>query len=389
MFKSKGRLIALTVLLVALAAVTWLTLQEKGLPAEVATVRTTGFEVVIRGEGQTRVRDRYQMTAPVSGELQAISLEAGASVSVGDVLFRIVPGPESVQTQELAQARLQAVRAGLAIRESQLQEASRVAEQAERTLKRQRALAQDGILSPEEWERAQLSAAAARQGLDAAEAARGAAAADVRSAEALALPSEADRAAGGITVRSELDGTILQLPDRSSRMVATGHPVMVLGNLDRMDVVVDVLSEEALRLRPGQDVHFEGWGGADSVTGRVRYVEPAAFTKFSALGVEEQRVNVVIELPGPMAGLGDGFRVETGVVVHQTESALTVPVSAIFRESGSWMVFAVVEGRIQRRRVELGERSSEVVEVIDGLAEGDEVVRYPGAGMDDGVLVSR
>ena len=251
------------------------------------------------------------------------------------------------------------------------------------------ALAEDDILSAEEWERAQVSAAAARQGLDAAEAARRAAAAEVRSAEALSLPDDAARAAGGIVVRSDLDGTILQLSDRSGRMVATGQPIMTIGRLEQMDIVVDVPSEDALRIRPGQDVHLGGWGGNEAVNGQVRYIEPSAFTKFSALGVEEQRVNVIVELPNPVPGLGDGFRVETGIVVHRSENALNVPVSAVFREDGGWMVFAVVGDRIERRTVELGERSAEAVEITAGLSKGEEVIRYPGAGMEDGVLVAR
>lgn len=380
---------ALAVLILILVAVTWMTLLEKGLPAELATAQRGGIEVVIRGEGQTRVRDRNQMTAPVSGELQAIRWEVGASVSRGDVLFRILPGQESAQMRETGQARLQAAQAQLAIREAQLLDAQQIAQQAERTLERQRALAEDDILSAEEWERARVSAAAARQGLDAAQAARRAAAAEVRSAEALSLPDDAARAAGGIVVRSDLDGTILQLSDRSGRMVAIGQPIMTIGRLEQMDIVVDVLSEDALRIRPGQDVHLGGWGGDEAVSGRVRYIEPSAFTKFSALGVEEQRVNVVVELPNPVPGLGDGFRVETGIVVHRSENALNVPVSAVFREDGGWMVFAVVGDRIERRSVELGERSSEAVEITAGLSEGEQVIRYPGAGMEDGVLVAR
>ncbi|MDA0874884.1 MAG: HlyD family efflux transporter periplasmic adaptor subunit [Bacteroidetes bacterium] len=214
-------------------------------------------------------------------------------------------------------------------------------------------------------------------------------AAEVRSAEALSLTDDAQRSAGGITVRSESAGTILFLPERSGRMVGTGEPIMVIGSLDRMDVVVDALSEDALTIRPGQRVHFAGWEGADSIQGRVRYVEPSAFTKRSALGVEEQRVNVVIELPGSVAGLGDGFRVETAIVVHATAGVLTVPVSSVFRDEGAWTVFAVVDDRLEKRPVGLGARSSEMVEVISGLVEGHEVIRYPGAGMENGVLVAR
>ena len=403
MLKRKGRLILIGLTVVAATLVIVYTTRSSGVSAELAVVKRTGLRTVVRAEGQTRVEERYVFTAPVSGQLLRIDAQPGDSVRTGDVLFRILPPPDSEQSLRVARARLEAARSQVMRMERMRDDARAAAEQAARTLERQRVLAAEEILSPQELEQAELAAASARRQWDAAESAFRAAVADAQSAEALALADESERMQSGISVRAVEAGVLLSIRDRSGRVVAAGEPILETGNLERMEVVVDVLSEDAVQIRPGNPVALSGWGEEGVLEARVRYVEPAAFTKWSALGVEEQRVNVVIDLvstgalwadgpdeqpSAPITGrLGDGYRVDADIEIWSSDDALTVPVSAVFREVGEWFVFAVVKDTAEKRGVSLGRRSSEAAVVLSGLQAGDVVIRYPTADIAPGVRI--
>jgi len=407
MFKRKGRLIIIGIAAVALLLVIVVSSQGGGITAEIAVAERTGLATTVRAEGQTRVMDRYVFTAPVSGQLMRIGGQPGDSVRVGDALFRVLPPPDSEQSLRVASARLDAARAQTMRLTGLRDDALAVAEQARKTLERQRALADDDILSPQELEQAELAAASARRQVDAAEAAVRAAQAEEQSAAALALTSQPDRLANGVTVRAVEDGVILRIMDRSGRVVMAGEPILETGNLDHLEIVVDVLSEDAIRVRPGNPVVLSGWGEAGMLTGMVRYVEPSAFTKWSALGVEEQRVNVVIdanwsdvisapiaessEQPAPDLGMsmGDGYRVDAEIEVWSSPDALTVPVSSVFRESGAWFVFRLDGDTVIRQQVDVGARSTQLVEIVEGLQQGDEVVRFPTVDIVEGVVIQR
>ncbi|NNE70721.1 MAG: HlyD family efflux transporter periplasmic adaptor subunit, partial [Rhodothermales bacterium] len=181
-------------------------------------------------------------------------------------------------------------------------------------------------------------------------------------------------------------GRILLIPERSERAVAAGTPLMELGNADALEIVVDVLSEDAVRIDPGDAVELTGWGGETALPGRVRRVEPSAFTRYSALGVEEQRVNVIIDLLSRPERLGAGYRVEASVVIWEQE-ALSVPTSALFRQAGEWRVFVIEDGRAELRSMEPGQRSADWAEVVSGLAEGDRVIIHPTDEVLAGVRV--
>ena len=403
MLKRKGRLILIGLTVVAATLVIVYTTRSSGVSAELAVVKRTGLRTVVRAEGQTRVEERYVFTAPVSGQLLRIDAQPGDSVRTGDVLFRILPPPDSEQSLRVARARLEAARSQVMRMERMRDDARAAAEQAARTLERQRVLAAEEILSPQELEQAELAAASARRQWDAAESAFRAAVADAQSAEALALADESERMQSGISVRAVEAGVLLSIRDRSGRVVAAGEPILETGNLERMEVVVDVLSEDAVQIRPGNPVALSGWGEEGVLEARVRYVEPAAFTKWSALGVEEQRVNVVIDLvstgapwadgpdeqpSAPITGrLGDGYRVDADIEIWSSDDALTVPVSAVFREAGEWFVFVVVKDTAEKRSVSLGRRSSEAAVVLSGLQAGDVVIRYPTADIAPGVRI--
>lgn len=405
MFKRKGRLIIAGMALVAVIIVMVVASQGGGIMAETAIAERTGLSTSVRAEGHTRVMERYVFTAPVSGQLVRIAHQPGDSVQVGDALFSVMPPPDSEQTLRVAQARLSAASAQTARLTGMRDDARAVADQAQRTLERQRTLAETEILSPQELEQAELAAASARRQADAAESALRAAMAEEQSARALALTNESDRMASGVVVRAVETGVILRIMDRSGRVVAAGEPIMETGNLSQLEIVVDVLSEDAVRIRPGNPVVVSGWGEDGSANGTVRYVEPAAFTKWSALGVEEQRVNVVIdadwsgqasgiladERPSEASGtgMGDGYRVDADIEVWSSADALTVPVSAVFREAGAWFVFRLDGDTVAKQAIEVGARSSQQVEVVEGLQEGDEVVRFPTVEIADGVVIQR
>lgn len=407
MFKRKGRLILAGLAVVAILVVMIVASQGGGVTAELAIAERTGMSTDVRAEGHTRVMERYVFTAPVSGQLMRIALQPGDSVRVGEPLFRILPPPDSEQSLRVARARLQAGEAQTRRLEGLRDDAQAVADQAQRTVERQRSLAETEILSTLELEQAELAAASARRQADAAEAAWRSAVAEEQSARALALTSESDRIANGVAVRAVEPGVILRIMDRSGRVVMAGEPILETGNLGQMEVVVDVLSEDAIRIRPGNPVTLTGWGEDAVAEGIVRYVEPSAFTKWSALGVEEQRVNVVIDaaFSDPAAGaladgaeqpsatsgpaLGDGYRVDADIEVWSSDDALTVPVSAVFREAGAWFVFMLDGDTVRRQQVEVGARSSQQVEIMEGLQEGDEVVRFPTVDIADGVVIQR
>ncbi|MEW5930249.1 MAG: HlyD family efflux transporter periplasmic adaptor subunit, partial [Gemmatimonadota bacterium] len=255
---------------------------------------------------------------------------------------------------------------------------------------RARTLAAAGALSRSAREEAELAALSRAREADAAAERVRAAAADVASARAAladADPSAEPRAP--LEVRSPVAGRVLRVPERSARAVAAGAPLVELGDADALEVVVDVLSADAVAIRPGAPVEIGDWGGAGTLRGVVRRVEPSAFTRVSALGVEEQRVNVVADLAARPAGLGDNYRVEARIVTWLAPRVLRVPSGALFRDGEAWGVFVVEEGRARRRAVRVGHRGEDAVEVPGGLRAGEEVVMFPTDQVRDGVRVER
>jgi HlyD family secretion protein len=192
-----------------------------------------------------------------------------------------------------------------------------------------------------------------------------------------------------VELRAPVSGSVLRVLEESERIVAAGTPLLEIGNPEDLEIVVDVLSTDAVRIHPGTEARIEEWGGAGALRARVRLVEPSAFTKISALGVEEQRVNVIADLLEPAPGLGDGFRVEARIRVWQAADVLLVPASALFRAGESWAVFVVEDGVARRREIELGERGGTSAEIRANLAEGETVVLHPSDRLRDGARVKR
>jgi len=345
------------------------------------------LRVTVDEDGRTRVRDRYLVTAPVAGRLQRIALREGSEVRRGDIVAWLAPLPLDAATREQMTARIlsaEALYREAAVRAS---EARTAAAQAQKIAERRSAVLAIGGISPEEHEQVLLAARARKDDLAAAESRSRAAAAELKGARAALTPVNGAGLPASIPVRSPTAGRVLRIPDQSERVIPAGSPILEVGDARAMEVVIDVLSTDAVRLRPGDEVEIVDWGGDHPILGRVRSIEPSAFTRVSALGVDEQRVNVLIDLPQRPETLGDGFRVEARMTVWQAAKVTTAPASSVFQQGGSWKVFAVDGGHARLRAVEIGHRTGSSVEIISGLAPGTEVVLFPSDQIADGTRI--
>lgn len=373
------------VLLAALYAV----IRPRPVGVESAVAARGPLTVTVDEEGRTRVRERFVVAAPVAGRLQRIDLHEGDPVSVGTIVAYISPAPLDPRAQGQAEARLRAAEAAREGAASREQSARAAFDQAHRDRERSDDLGREGIQPAEGHERAVLSEVAAAAELAAARHATEAAVQEVAEARAalLATSPEARRPSSLAAVRSPQKATVLRVLQESDRVVSAGTPLFELGDLDDLEIVAELLSSDAVNVKPGAAMWIGGWGGGHDIAGKVRRVEPSGFTKVSALGVEEQRVNVVGDFVSGSEGLGDGFRVEVRVVVWESENALRVPGSALYRIGTDWRAFTIEHGRAVSRVVQVGHRTTTEAEALGGLKEGDRVILYPGDRVSEGTRV--
>jgi len=366
-----------------------LALRPSPLPVDVARVESGPLMETVDEEGQTRVRDRFVITAPVTGELRRIQLREGDSVVRGQVVASLEPAPLDARGRAQAEARLEAAEDAERVADAALAAAVAAVEQAKRTRARADSLAAMGLLAPEEREKAELAEVSRIREREGADFKAQAAAHDVEAARGALLAAGRSPAGAGttITVRAPVAGRVLRLVEQSERVVLAGAPLLEVGDPKRIEVVADFLSSDAVKVHSGDTMLIEEWGGGRSLLGRVRMIEPSGFTKVSALGVEEQRVNVVGDFQDDPGRLGDRFRVEVRVVLWRADTVLQVPSSALFRQGERWYAFVVEQGRIRRREVEIGHRGAFDAEVLRGLNQGDVVVRHPSDKLADGVRV--
>jgi HlyD family secretion protein len=361
---------------------------------EVAEVTRGLFEQVIEDDGKTRVRERYVVSAPLAGKLQRITLKAGDSVTAGMVLAVIDPSSPAlldVRTERELTERVGAAEATRLRAAATVERARAALDKSRSDLERTRKLAVKGFVSAAQLEQVELEAKINLRELEAASYADHAAAHDVAVARA-ALLQVRDGAAGKPSgrrweVRTPVAGQVLKVVQESEASVAMGAPLLEVGQPAELEVVVDVLSTDAVQIKPGTPVRLLRWGRTEPLEGRVRRVEPAAFTKVSALGVEEQRVNVVIDLTSPIEkwqSLGDGYKVDASIIVASLDNVIKVPVSALFRDGEQWAVFTVANGKSARRTVQLGRRGGIEAVVERGLQPGEKVIVHPGDALRDG-----
>jgi HlyD family secretion protein len=368
----------------AVAALLALALRPEPLAVETAAVQSGSIQVTVDEDGETRARDRYVIAAPVAGRVARIDLRDGDAVSSGQVVAELRPLPLSAREREEQLARIAGAEATL--READARAHLAQADNVQKRRERARAdnLVKQKFVSPQVAEQAWVAESSAANELHAAQARLRAAEADLRAARAALLAIDSGRSGAAVELRSPVAGRVLRIPERSERVVRAGEVLATVGDPTALEVVADVLSQDAVRIRPGMPVLIEGWGGDKTLQGRVRLVEAFAFTKVSALGVEEQRVNVVADIVDAPAELGDAYRVEARFVVASAERTLTLPVSALFRDGARLSVFVVEENAARLRPVDVGLRNAREAEVRSGLKAGEVVVRHPANTLDDG-----
>jgi HlyD family secretion protein len=350
-------------------------------------------QVTIDEEGETRVRDRFVVSAPVMGRVERIELEPGDPVVRGKtVVARLTPAAAPLidpRTQGELSAAVEAARAVVGQARAERDRAAAALARAQSTARRLETLLKSGAISGDELEAAQTTFKTAEEALRAAEFSVARAEHELELARARLRPSQP----GGRTVDvvAPVDGVVLKRLRESASVVPIGEPLLELGDPANLEIVSDLLSTDAVRVSRGDTVLIEQWGGSHALEGRVRRVEPSGFMKVSALGVEEQRVNVIIDFTdeNESASLGDGYRVEVRIVVWRDDSVLKVPVGSLFRRGDDWAAFVVENGRARLQVVQLGQRNDREGQVINGLSEGQTVVLHPPDTLTDGRRVRR
>jgi len=368
------------------------------VPVDLVAVDRGTLRVTLDHEGKTRVHDRFVVSAPVAGQVLRIELEPGDPVVAGKTVMATfepgVPPLLDVRSRAEAEARVRAARATLDQAQAELSKAQTEQAFAQEQAERSRRLAADGIASKETLDAAEAEARGRAEARKAAESAARAAEHELEAARA-ALVDGGDPAVApkrtAITMRAPVDGVVLRRIHESKAVVPAGEPLLELADPADLEIVADYLSTDAVRIRPGMAVLIDQWGGG-TLRGRVRRVEPYGFLKISALGVEEQRVNVIIVFDDPREAwksLGDGYRVEARTIVWERTGVVKVPTGALFRHGESWAVFAVEGGRARLKSVEVGQRNGLEAEVLKGLSPGELVVAHPSDAVRDGVRVAR
>jgi len=375
---------------IVIGSLTAVALWPRAVVVDLAAVSRGPLVVTIDEEGRTRVRDRFVVTAPVTGRILRIELEPGDRVTRGAVIARVQPESPPLldaRTRAEAQAALESADASLGHARAEEQRARATHDQAQRELTRTRRLTAAGVTTPQDLDTREAEVVVAKEAVNAAAFSVRAASADVERARARLANSAPASVRTAVAVRAPVDGVVLRRLRESESVVPAGEPLVEIGDPRQMEIVTDLLSTDAVRVRPGARATIEQWGGDTALDAVVRRIEPAGFTKVSALGVEEQRVNVVLDFVDSgedSASLGDGYRVETGIVLWEGSHVLKVPTNALFREGTRWAVYVVSGGRARRTFVEIGHQTGQETEVIDGLTEGTMVIVHPGDLVRDG-----
>ncbi len=382
--------------IVAVAALgVWASMRPTVVDVDVATVVRGPLRVTVSDEGETRLRRRFVVSAPVSGRVLRIDIRPGDRLTSGQTVAVIEPAspaPLDTRTRAAAEARVRAAESVTERAGAERQQLVVQRQQADADAARARGLFDAGYVTREALEQADALAKGLAESVRAADAAVRTAEFDL--AEARAALIAAGNSAGGhaVAVVAPTAGLVLRRMQESEAVVAAGAPLVEIGNFADLEIVSDLLSADAVRVRPGAAVTIDRWGGDRPLAGRVQRIEPSGFMKVSALGVEEQRVNVVIDFVEPFeqrASLGDGFRVEVSIVVWEKPDVVSVPTSSLFRTGAAWSVFVAEGGVARLRTVKIGERSEQRAEVLDGLDPGEAVVAYPGETLKDGTKIAQ
>ena len=386
--KYKRLIVGIVVVLGIVAMAMW----PESIEVSAAHVDRGPLQVTLDEDGEARVRDRFVVSAPVAGRLQRIELEPGDRVVRGKtVVARLATADAPLldpRTRAELQAAVEAARAAVGQAQAERDRATAELARARTTLERQRALMKAGAIASDTLEASETAVTTAEEAAKAAVFAVSRTEYEVQLARArLQAPAPAGRA---VEVVAPVSGVILKRLRESESVVPVGEPLIEIGDPARIEVMADFLSTDAVRVQPGAPVLIEGWGGGHALNGRVRRVEPAGFMKVSALGVEEQRVNVLIDFDDVSAAgrLGDGYRVEVRVVIWSEPDVVKVPVGGLFRRGNAWAAFVIDGDTVRLQPVQLGQRNDLEGQVVGGLMPGQRVVLHPPDTLMDGARVS-
>jgi HlyD family secretion protein len=378
--------------LLVVAAIVAVAVWPASMDVDVARAEQGPMQVTIDEDGETRVRHRFVVSAPVAGRAQRIELEPGDAVVRGKtILARLLPAESPLldaRSRSELTAGVEAARAAVGQAQAERNRTVEALARARSTFARQQELLKAGAISNDDLEAAETSVRTAEESQRAAEFTATRAEYELQLARArLQAPQTSGRS---VDIVAPVDGVILKRLRESESVVPVGEPLLEIGDPKRIEIVADLLSTDAVRVSPGTPVLIDEWGGDHPLHGRVRRVEPSGFMKVSALGVEEQRVNVIIELEDPASAarkLGDGYRVEVRVIVWREDNVLKVPTGSLFRRADEWAVFVVEEGRARLRLVKLGQRNQTEGQIISGLSVGQIVVLHPPDTLTDDMRI--
>jgi HlyD family secretion protein len=392
---TRRRLFVITVGVVVLLLLAYGFL-PKPVSVDVVKASRGPMRVTVEEEGKTRVKDRFVISAPVPGYMRRIALEVGDPVKKGQKVAELEPLWSTVldtRSRAEAEAAVSAAQASLNVAEEKERAAAADAEYAKQRLERSKKLYDGGYIAKDSLDQAESDARRAEAIQLSAGAAVNAARADLERARAVLTHSaagEAENAAERVSVCSPVSGRVLKLHRESAGVVSAGDPLLNIGDPRNLEVYAEILSADAVKIRKGTPVLFERWGGEVALEGKVHVVEPAGFTKVSSLGVEEQRVNVIVDFTSPIEvwqGLGDGYRLDASFIIWEGRNVLQVPASALFRAGDGWALFTVVNRRARLRAIEVGHRNGLTAEILSGLTEGEMVITHPDDSIRDGTRV--
>jgi HlyD family secretion protein len=371
------------------------------MPVDLASVTLGPMQGVITAQGVTRVRNPYAITAPITGAATRLPVEVGDQVVAGETVVAVIqpadPALMDARTRAQAEAAVAEAEAAVAVAQSNLRQAETGRDHSELQLERSRILAERGTIARrmlEDIEAAHLSAQqtldAARSQLDLTRAALARAQAQVSSPQAL-LDPDAEPGACCVQIVAPQNGIVLDVSDQSARLVQAGSHLLTIGDLDEMEIELDLLSTDAVQVPSSARALIERWGGEGELEARLRRIDPAAFTRVSALGIEEQRVRLRLDLltpPEARRGLGEGYRVHVRLILWDADAIIRVPQAALFRHADDWAVFVEDSGKARLQPVRIGRQAGGQAEVLDGLDEGALVVLYPSGALTDGKTIT-
>ncbi|MEE9301603.1 MAG: HlyD family efflux transporter periplasmic adaptor subunit [Alphaproteobacteria bacterium] len=370
------------------------------VPVDLGEASRGSLRVTVDDEGRTRVKEVYVVSAPVAGHARRIEIHVGDEVVTGETVLAEIQEPEptflDVRSKRQAQAEVKAAEAAKTFAEAEVERARAEIEFARTELERARLLAARGNISQRALDNAELEVKIHTTAVATTEASLRVREFELETARAALIEPGEDGAFAAteskccVEVRAPVSGRVLRVLHESEGVVAAGTPLVEIGDPRELEVEVDLLSSDAVNVVEGAEVEIVRWGGGEMLAGRVRRVEPYGFTKVSALGIEEQRVNVIIDFTDPPENwrpLGHGYRVETRIVVWRGDDVLKLPLSALFRDGGAWAVFVLDDGRARLRHVGVGRMNSVEAQILDGLDEGEQVVLYPSDRVFDDVRI--